>query len=69
MLYITKPKYRDVVLIPNPFFFFSQCGEMFYLSDQAPRTEKIYMFFYLLVFWMLKKKQKTEKRQQCRHYV
>lgn len=63
MLYITKPKYRDVVLIPNPFFFFSQCGEMFHLSDQAPRTEKIYMFFLLTgVLDVLKKKQKNRKK-------
>lgn len=36
---------------------------MFYLSDQAPRTEKIYMFFLLTgVLDVLKKKQKNRKK-------
>lgn len=69
MLYITKPKYRDVVLIPNPFFFFPSVEKCSIFQTKHLGQKRFTCFFYLLVFWMLKKKQKTEKRQQCRYYV
>lgn len=45
MLYITKPKYRDVVLIPNPFFFFPSVEKCSIFQTKHLGQKRLTFFF------------------------
>lgn len=63
MLYITKPKYRDVVLIPNPFFFFFPVWRNV-LSFRLSTSDRKDLHVFLLT-GVLDVKKKTKNRKKA----
>lgn len=62
MLYITKPKYRDVVLISNPFFFFPVWRNVLSFRPSTSDRKDLHVFLLTGVLDVLKKKQKNRKK-------